>query len=393
MDLIRRTPAYCPILRAKQGEIQALGALSPRAKSRIRPLVDVQKQKSGDTKNLFEYLCGTVRSLVPTWGTGRPVYLDMSLFPPEMRVAETHPVQTVFDIARQAGIIGVPVTGSLEIRGPAPDYLDAVAAIAKRDGRGVALRLEHNDIRHPDTLRRVIEETRGHLGLERGECDIFLDLEAIDRLPANMREIDSLFQIVLAALQALSDDRYRMIVLCGTSIPERVGKEYDAAPCQVDRLEFNVWKAIAAVENIHTPVFGDYGIVYPFQITDDIPIRAPSRIRLSTFGKHHLYRSTPDDYLGLRRRVTKEPPALSQVECIGTRAIFGRGHGFTQVGNATDWITRDMNAHLETTLSHIARVNRRTIADVKSISSEVSGRQPWLQDPLVLETENDEQKH
>lgn len=390
MDLRNREPTYCPILRAKQGEIQALGALSPRARNRIRPLVDIQKQKSEDSKDLLQYLCNTVRSLVPTWGTGRPMYLDMSLFPADLKIGEVHPIQTVFDIARQSRIVAIPVTGSLTMRGPAPDYLDAVAAIAKRDKRGTAIRLEYTDIARPDNLTRVIEETRLHLHLEPGECDIFLDFEALDRLPAEMREFDNMFLCVRAALQALSSMPYRMIVLCGTSIPERVGKEFDAAPCQVDRLEFNVWKALSVDDGVPTPVFGDYGIVYPFQNTDNVPVQAPSRIRLSTFGKHHLYRFTPDGYRDLRKRVAKERPALSQVDCIGTRAIFGRGHGFTGAGNASDWITRDMDAHWETTLSHIARVRRRAgIRDEGFV--EAGQRQPWLQDAFLLKTDTVEQ--
>ncbi len=117
---------------------------------------------------------------------------------------------------------------------------------------------------------------------------------------------------------------------------------------------------LAADKEIRSLVFGDYGITYPFQNTDNVPVQPPSRIRLSTSAEHVLYRSTPDGYQALRERVTKEPPALSQVDSIGKRAIFGRGGGFTGEGRATDWVTRDMNAHIESTLSHIARTLRRT---------------------------------
>ncbi len=180
-----------------------------------------------------------------------------------------------------------------------------------------------------------------------------------------------------------------MSVLSGTSTPGHAGKEFDAAPCQVDRLEFNVWKALPADDGVPTPVFSDYGIVYQTQNTDNVPVQAPSRIRLSTFGKHHLNRFTPDGYRDLRKRVAKEMPALSQVDCIGTRAIFGRGHGFTGVGNATDWITRDMDAHWETTLGHIARVRRRAGVLDEDIA-EAGQLQPWLQDAFMLNTDTAE---
>lgn len=125
-----------------------------------------------------------------------------------------------------------------------------------------------------------------------------------------LRAKHSLFEVMRVALRALGQLPYRMIVLSGTSIPERVGKEFDGGVCQIDRLEFNVWKALVADESVKTPVFGDYGVVYPFQNTDNIPARPPSRVRLSTFSKHHLYRDVPENYWGLRQRVVKEKPAL-----------------------------------------------------------------------------------
>ncbi len=384
MDLMRRKPVYCPILRAKRGEIQALGALSPSAKGRIRPMLDIPRQKESDKRDLYDYLCTVVRSLPTTWGTGHPIYLDMSFFASDLRVNGAPPVEAVFDIARQANLVAVPVTGTQVLRGPGPDYLRSVAKVISQDQRGVALRFEYSDLSMPGTLAKAVEATRDFVDVDADECDVFLDLEAIDRLPVNERDFDDLLSVVRKALAALSDTTYRNIVVCGSSIPEVVGKEFNEEPCRVDRLEFNIWQALMADQNDGQPVFGDSGITYPFQNTDNVPVQPPSRIRLSTSREHVLYRSTPDGYQDLRARVTREPPAISQTDSVGKRAIFGMGHGFTGEGGATDWVARDLNAHMESTLAHISRVERRYRHD-RTVEPEQMVRQPWLQEGMPLQ--------
>ena len=72
MDVVMMEPPnYLPLLRAKRGEVQSLGGLSPRTRNRIRPLIDIPKQRENDKRTLSQYLCDTVCSLSPTWGTER----------------------------------------------------------------------------------------------------------------------------------------------------------------------------------------------------------------------------------------------------------------------------------------------------------------------------------
>ena len=101
MDLATTmSPCYLPILRAKRGEIQALGALAPRTKDRVRPLIDIPKQRENDKRTLSQYLCDTICSFPSTWGTGRPLYFDMPLFAANARMDDDeHPIERVFEIA------------------------------------------------------------------------------------------------------------------------------------------------------------------------------------------------------------------------------------------------------------------------------------------------------
>ena len=118
----RALPYYFPILRAKRGEIQALGALSPNARAHVRPLIDIPKQREKDRRTLSECIGEIICSLPATWGTGQSFYLDMSLFAANARIDDVHSIERVFEIANQAKLLSIPATGTLLMRGPEPDY-------------------------------------------------------------------------------------------------------------------------------------------------------------------------------------------------------------------------------------------------------------------------------
>ena len=120
-------PYYQPILRAKQGEIEALGHLSPRAQARIRPLLDIPLQTDKDKRSLPQYLCEKVTKLRSAWGTKYPIQLDMSRYAPDIEIGGgQHPVERLFEYAKQCNLNAIPVTGPLIDRGPEPNYLNAV---------------------------------------------------------------------------------------------------------------------------------------------------------------------------------------------------------------------------------------------------------------------------
>lgn len=49
---------YFPIHRAKAGEITGVGHLSPRTRTRVRPIFEVQKQREDDDTLLEDHLSG-----------------------------------------------------------------------------------------------------------------------------------------------------------------------------------------------------------------------------------------------------------------------------------------------------------------------------------------------
>ena len=375
-------PYYQPILRAKQGEIEALGHLSPRAQARIRPLLDIPLQTDKDKRSLPQYLCEKVTKLRSAWGTKYPIQLDMSRYAPDIEIGGgQHPVERLFEYAKQCNLNAIPVTGPLIDRGPEPNYLNAVRKIAQLHQRGVAVRIRYADLAEPGKLNQTLDGLSKLIDVAGSDCDVILDLEAMERLPKDVLADNRLLETVKLAVGALKNKSYRSLTICASSIPAAVGKQYNVEPCRTTRVELGIWRELISDESLPRILFGDYGIVSPFQSDGGAPVQPPSRIRLSTETEHVLYRSSPNSYRQLRATVVREDAANMQATSWGKRAIFGRGHGFTGVGNPTDWVARDINAHMETTFRVVERQMRISQRIPAQRRGEIASF-PWLQEGL-----------
>lgn len=71
-------PIYFPIARAKAGELEALGRLSPRTHGLVRPMLDFARQRMKDRRPLAQYLGEKLAEIAASWGTVDEIYLDFS---------------------------------------------------------------------------------------------------------------------------------------------------------------------------------------------------------------------------------------------------------------------------------------------------------------------------
>lgn len=213
---------YFPILRTKQGEIQALGRLSPWARSRICPLLDVPRQKSSDDRKLDAFLSDTILHTKEACGTAYPVYLDVSRYDPETVTPDgRHAIEFLFDCASQLHLSAIPVTGPESIRGPGRSYLDAVRSVSKEFGADSAIRLPIGPLFLGETLKRDLELVLSSEHINPGVTDLLLDAEALARWPEDEKLL--LLSSINSILRDLDELRFRSIVFCASSIPENVG--------------------------------------------------------------------------------------------------------------------------------------------------------------------------
>ena len=169
-------PIYFPILRAKAGEIDAIGQPLPIGRDCTRPMLDFPKPAPKDNLSLARYFGDKVQAIKTSWGTVNDVCLDFSRYEPDSSMADgQHIVDYVFDIARQARLQAVPVVAPLSLRGPGTHYFEAVSRVAARDKRGVTLRLPYEDFAVTAKLERSLRETLGLISVTPGDVDVFLD--------------------------------------------------------------------------------------------------------------------------------------------------------------------------------------------------------------------------
>jgi hypothetical protein len=367
---------YFPIHRAKKGEITAAGHLSPYALTRVRPTFEVQKPGEEDERPLQEYLGGVAFDLSESWDHRYPLFADFPHFTPEDRTPDgRHCVEYFFRCLRQHGMLAIPMTGSESVRGPGYAYLEAVAAIAKVDGRGAAIRLPVDELNDSMKLQHALEDTLRTLRLGPALVDLFLDLETIAFLPQQYRSTEGLVSLLLEPLRAVVPVGFRNIVICGSCIPESVGKRYDGSAMRLERTDFLAWQQLVGLFDEVLIKRGDTGVVFALEQDVTGPVRPPARIRLSTPTEYVLWRAPRKDYVGLAEEVVKSRDFNVDLKAWGTTVLlecarFGKGKG-----GPREWVARDTNMStevsvlaMESFLRQAGRLSGVTFADSESFA-------------------------
>jgi len=362
------------ILRAKAGEASGIAALSPRTKSIVRTMFDFPHMEEADAS--ADQFATFTMTLAGSWGTEAPLYLDLSRFDPDQKTSAGLPLVThLFTAARQAHLKAIPVAGPLvERKGKTGEYLKGVAEIAHHDGRGGAIRIPFHDLSSPTDLPEVIREVQREIGLEDGQCDVFLDAGPTDSLPGGQATAQAVLRdTALLAAEALTGRKFRALVFCSSSIPKKTHGRGANAPTKISNVEFQVWSELQNSKSLRHIRFGDYGPRFAHQTDKPSKARAPSRIHLTTDRLHAMYVASAPLYRELAKTVVGTEEFAAQRGTWGKFAVQDAGRGSRNVGNATDWVARDVHMHIET----LARA-------VETRLREASG------EPLVVTTEDDE---
>ena len=90
---------YVPILKGKDGEYRALKLLSPKVKEQFTPVIDVppMPKNYGDGrsgKTLHQHISRIPGKIESSWGTKRPVFLDLYYAKPGDKMGDgRHPLR------------------------------------------------------------------------------------------------------------------------------------------------------------------------------------------------------------------------------------------------------------------------------------------------------------
>lgn len=369
---------YLPILRAKQGEFEAVRALSPDARSRLVPLFDVPDPVPKDGPSLDDYLAKCAQGIHRAWDPARATYVDAHDLALNLRTASgAQPIDFLFNLLRMHGSKAIPVTGTEAERGR--KYLAAVREVVARDHMGACLRLAEDDIAEPRVLTASIVNLLEFLAIGPPELDVVLDFRFLGN-----RNPDSLRAIALEALQAIDRvGQLRNIVVAGSGVPD-MRRQQDASKVRREpRVEFDLWTQITTTLSDRVSIaFGDYGVIYAYFTSPDKPVRPPARIRYTTLREYVFYRGKRNEYPELCKQLVASGDFADENSSEGDRKFRRRATGISGPGNPTGWVAADTNHHLELVSAQAWRfLDEAGMSGRFALPAPV--RQPWLQPDLA----------
>ena len=246
---------YIFIAKLKRGEVWALNQLKFNTKTAVTPLFEMWPPKPGTkkkpAKSLTEHT-NDLMQLVATEWTGLPCYVDTQYL-----VAGGGPspaaVQTVFNIARNANVVAIPVT-SLMFAQP---FQQAVGAVIATDGRGVMFRLTLDLFNAPQNLGQYLDGLASFLSVNRNQVDILIDLQ----YRPNLVEVQQMGAYCLNSLPFMNE--WRTVTLGAGCFPASISDEPNGQWIDFDRSDWRGWNTIIAqrtASNVRVPSYGDYGV-------------------------------------------------------------------------------------------------------------------------------------
>ncbi len=206
---------YIPFLKAKSGELTAMGELTPDVKRAICPLFDFPRNNENYTSlDYAKKISKIERGLTKHWGVEEEFYFDDFDISQKLEVEGEHKYAAALRALQKLQVI--PVVGLDRTA-----HNDSVVELKRKgiiDSATVALRAEQVDFEDFEAKKDDIEDLE----------NVFDEFEAIDlifdcRLCSNMDVPETAQQIATFA-RKFSDtyEKIRRIIITGSSIPASI---------------------------------------------------------------------------------------------------------------------------------------------------------------------------
>jgi hypothetical protein len=332
---------YVPILKGKKGEFDALRTLSPAARARLTPVIDVPPVRTNYRLNapettLEKHLARLVaKYLTPSWERSRGIFVDVSVCAaPDACIDGVHPLTYLLSLTRAQQLRVVP---ALSITVDAALRKAAALAIAQ-DGLGVCVRINREDCLPSRPLDSNLLELVKKLGGEVRATDLILDIR-----DCHEDELQRCVADVKASLLRIPRPReWRTLTFAGGAFPASLPNPPNSVE-MLPRVEMTIWRALlrSARDLPRIPSFGDYGVAHPdHNEVDPRTMRMSPNIRYATDDEWIAAKGStakgvtvPDLCKKLVRRREYRRASFSW----GDDFIATRAKGEGGPGNATTW--------------------------------------------------------
>jgi T4 beta protein len=255
---------YVPFLKAKRGELTAMGELAPGVKQAICPFFDFPRKKPDYSAEAYAATARSIAtSLKKHWGADAEFYFDDLDIAQTFKVEGEHQYAYVLKVLQDLRVI--PVVALDRIK-----HNDAVVQL-KRDGEiasaTVAFRAEQSDFEDFEANEDQIDYDLANVFKQFEAIDLVLDC----RLCTGINVLETAQQIVTFAKRfCAAYDKVRRVIVTGSSLPASIRDVLSVDSTEVvARRELAIISKARDLSDIEL-VAGDYTTVSPFYSDADL---------------------------------------------------------------------------------------------------------------------------
>jgi hypothetical protein len=339
---------YVPVLRGKLGEFRGIKSLTPEIKSQVRPLIrvtdpdldydfDPAEWKMSHADH-FSKIAGYIKKF---FESDIVAFIDFES-DPAIKVRGLHYSSHMFKELNSLGVEYIPVVGI--DRKDENGYLESIKSFGLALGDHLCIRIPKDYVESITLHLGDIEDLITDLSFE-GELTLILDIEKVE----NVASAKKTLEIAISAL--MKKVEFKNLVISAACMPETMSDFDTNETTSQRRLEWDLWKSLKAKYPI---VYSDYGVLSTStQSINPKTMTRSCRIRYSNENEIVVFKGESDKKTKSR---VQNPQLASQVlehECYkgssyswGDEYIDKCATGAGGPGNATTWISAEMNHHI-----------------------------------------------
>ncbi len=250
--------SYIPFLKAKSGELTAMGELAPKVKQAICPFFDFpRKKESYDSETYAALVQKIAKSLKKHWGSHGEFYFDdLDINHQNLTVKNEHQYAYALKALQELRVIPVVALNLTKH--------NAAVAQLKRDNEiassTVAFRAEEGDFEDFDANEDQIDYDLANAFNQFETIDLILDC----RLCTGMDVSETGQKIAAFAKKFCAVYSVRRVIVTGSSLPPKIGDVLSVDSTEVvTRRELAIISKVRDLSDVEL-VAGDYATVSPF---------------------------------------------------------------------------------------------------------------------------------
>ncbi len=296
---------YVPFLKAKRGELNAMGELAPNVKQAICPFFDFARKKANyDSETYADTAQSIATSLEKHWGADAEFYFDDFDINQKLTVGGEHRYAYVLRSLQKLQVVPVVGLGRTSH--------NAAVAQLKSNGKiasdTVAFRALREDFEDFDSSEDEIGYDLADVLNEFAAIDLILDC----RVCTGLNVFETAQQIARFSKKFSDTYNVRRVIVTGSSIPPSTRDVVDTnSSCTLPRREVAIISRARDLSDVDV-VAGDYTTVSPFYSDVDLDPRImqkvmTARLAYTVKGFHYFIRGSSvgvygyEQYFGLAR--------------------------------------------------------------------------------------------